>query len=522
MVLKRPEIELASNLDRRRVLMGASAMGLSSLLTTLPAMAQAVPKKGGTLRLGMTGGSASDSMDPRTYGDRIAIAYSLLFFNQLVEIDESGNAGPELAESWESKAGASEWIFNIRKGISFGSGKTLDADDVIYSLNLHRGETKSPAKSALEPISDIKKLSPNQIQITLKAGNADLPYALTDYHIVIVPNGTTDFSKADGTGAYTLTEWQPGNQLIAKKKPGNYWKPNRGNFDAVHIRYITDASIRTQALISGQVDAINGVDPKTVNFLAANKNIKITRTKGAGERYAFVAHVDADPYKNQNVMLGLKYGIDRQKIIDNVFSGFATAGNDQTLGPTSPFFNAALPAKPYDPDKSKFYFKKAGMSGPFELQVSDGAFNGAVDAGVVFQESLKPAGAQMNLKRVSGDGYWDNVWLKAPFCAVVWGNRATADLQLSATFLSTSPVNDTRFKNENVDKLLAAARVELNHKKRKEFYHEAQKVISEEAGMICFAASDQMSASNVRLQGLNPHPRYDLNDLRIGEKGWFA
>ena len=114
-------------LGRRQLIAGAAAFGLAGLGAG-PAMAQGQPKKGGTLRLGMEGGSASDSLDPRTYADSIPISYSLMFWNQLVEIDAKGNATPELAESWESKPGAAEWVFNIRKGITFGSGKALDAD----------------------------------------------------------------------------------------------------------------------------------------------------------------------------------------------------------------------------------------------------------------------------------------------------------------------------------------------------------------------------------------------------------
>ena len=56
-------------LDRRQLILGASALGLSTTFAASPAMAQAKPKKGGTLRLGLEGGSASDSLDPRTYAD---------------------------------------------------------------------------------------------------------------------------------------------------------------------------------------------------------------------------------------------------------------------------------------------------------------------------------------------------------------------------------------------------------------------------------------------------------------------
>lgn len=472
--------------------------------------------------MGMEGGSASDSLDPRTYADSIPVAYSLMIWNCLVEIDTKGNATPELAESWESQPGAKEWIFNIRKGITFGSGKTLDADDVIYSINLHRGETKSPAKGILEPIQELEKLSANQVQITLSAGNADLPYVLSDYHMVIVPDGTTDFTKADGTGAYTLTEWNPGVRVVTTRKPGNYWKPNRGNFDSVELLYIGDSAARTQALMTGQVDAVNRLNPKTVGLLARNKNLQIARSSGAGNRYAFVAHTDIDPYQKRDVMLGLKYGIDRQTIVDNVFSGYATLGNDHTVGPQNKYYDKNQKQRPYDPDKAAFHFKKAGITVPFELQVSEGAFTGATDSAVVYQESLKAAGASLDVKRVSGDGYWDNIWPKVPFCAVYWANRPTADLQLSQTFVTGGSWNDTKYENPKFDQLVIDARVELDETKRLAMYAECQNLLSEEAGMVCFAIGDQLDGGTTKLRGLEPHARYDMNDQRLAEKGWFA
>ena len=102
--------------------------------------------------------------------------------------------------------------------MTFSSGKTLDADDVIYSLNLHRGETKSGAKDLLSGISDIKKLTPNQIEITLTSGDAGLPYVFADYHILIVPNDFTDFSKPDGTGAFELENFEPGVRVLTKEQ----------------------------------------------------------------------------------------------------------------------------------------------------------------------------------------------------------------------------------------------------------------------------------------------------------------
>jgi peptide/nickel transport system substrate-binding protein len=508
-------------IDRRGLMAGAMALGIGLDMRT--ALAEDTPKKGGTFRLGMEGGSASDSLDPRTYADSINIAYGWQIWNGLVEVDLKGNATGELAESWEPKPGAASWIFNIRKGIPFSSGKTLDADDVIYSINLHRGETKSGAKDLLSSITDVKKLTANQIEITLSSGDADLPYAFADYHVLIVPNGFTDFSKPDGTGAYALESFEPGVRVITKRKPGAYWKPNRGNFDSVEIRYIPDTAARTQALISGQIDGANRLDARTVNLVMKAPTVDVVRTKGTGNRFAFVARCVDDPYTNNDIRLALKYGIDRQKIIDAVYKGYATIGNDTTVAPSAKFYAKDVPQRPYDPEKAAFHFKKAGMpNAKFELQVSEGAFSGATDAAVLYQEAMKKAGLDLQVKRVSGDGYWSNVWLKVPFCAVYWGGRPTVDNQLSQTFLSTANWNDTSWKRPDFDKLIIAARAELDEAKRAKMYSDAQRMVSDDGGMVCFAIGDYLDGYGKKVKGTAPHPHYDMCDQRVAEKGWFA
>ncbi|MBV9753634.1 MAG: peptide ABC transporter substrate-binding protein, partial [Hyphomicrobiales bacterium] len=114
-------------INRRELMAAASVLGLGIHMPS--AFAADTPKKGGTFRLGMEGGSASDSLDPRTYADSIPISYGWQLWNGLTEVDQDGNVAGELAESWEAKPGAVTWVFNLRKGITFTSGKTFDADD---------------------------------------------------------------------------------------------------------------------------------------------------------------------------------------------------------------------------------------------------------------------------------------------------------------------------------------------------------------------------------------------------------
>ena len=204
--LKALEFLLAqSRISRREFLTQVSALGMvtaaSPLLLADSAQAGS-PRKGGRLRAGIAGGATTDTLDPATMTDYVPL---FILFGQLrnclTEVDFQGNVLPELAESWESSTDAKQWISNLRKGVEFHSGKTMDAEDVIFSIDYHRKEASmSGAKALLKSITDIKADGKQRVIFTLKAANADFPFLVSDYHFQIMPNGTTDFGKGDGTG----------------------------------------------------------------------------------------------------------------------------------------------------------------------------------------------------------------------------------------------------------------------------------------------------------------------------------
>src|SRR3546814_19357879 len=75
---------------------------------------------------------------------------------------------------------------------------------------------------------------------------------------------------------------------------------------------------------------------------------------------------------------------------------------------------------PYTTLFRSFHFKKAGHSGSVLLRTSEVAFPGAVDAAVLYQQSAKKAGIEIEIKREPGDGYWSNVWNVQPFSTSYW------------------------------------------------------------------------------------------------------
>ena len=138
-------------MTRREFIARVSALGavaaLSPALFSQPASAS-LPKKGGRFRLGMAGGATTDSLEPGKLLDHVAMVVQWQIKNNLVEIDHEGNAIPELAESWEPSSDAAKWVFKIRKGVEFHNGKSLTSEDVLYSINFHRGENSSLPEKA--------------------------------------------------------------------------------------------------------------------------------------------------------------------------------------------------------------------------------------------------------------------------------------------------------------------------------------------------------------------------------------
>ncbi len=204
--------------------------------------------------------------------------------NCLVEIDHNSNAIPELAESWEPSSDAAKWTFKIRQDVEFHNGKTLEASDVVYTMNYHRAEkSKSAAKGLLDPVEDIRADGKHTVGFTLKSGNSDFPAILGDYHLTIFPDTTQgpDFEKGIGTGGYILKSWEPGVGSLSIRNP-NYWKNGRAHFDEVQMLSIVDTTARTNALRSGLIDVMDRPDLKTLHLLKKFKNIQvINKTSGS-------------------------------------------------------------------------------------------------------------------------------------------------------------------------------------------------------------------------------------------------
>jgi peptide/nickel transport system substrate-binding protein len=488
-------------MSRREFIGRAGALGVTAALANsmiASAVHAAGPKKGGTLRMGLQGGSTTDSLDPALAANQVALMQNRLWGEPLVNLSDDGGLEGKVAESWEGSADASTWTFKIRKGLTFSNGKDVTAEDVVETLDRHTGEeSKSGALGIVKGIKNMKA-DGDTVVLELEGPNADLPYLMTDYHLIIQPGGGKDDpTAAIGTGPYIVKEAEMGVRVIAEKNP-NYWG-DIGHADVQEMIVINDNTARVAALQSGQVDMIDRVPPRTAGLVARAPGINVHQTSGPGH-YVFIMHCNTAPFDNNDLRLALKYAMNRQEMVDKVLFGYGSVGNDTPINASYPYFTE-IAQREYDADKAAFHFKKSGHSGSVLLRTSENSFPGAPDAAALFQQSAKAAGIELEIKREPNDGYWSEVWNAQPFCTSYWGGRPTQDQMFSTAYLSTADWNDTRFFNEQFDQLLVAARGELDDAKRTQMYADMGMMLHNEGGLICPMFNDFVDATSDRIAG---------------------
>ncbi|MGV8830593.1 MAG: ABC transporter substrate-binding protein [Devosia sp.] len=511
--------------SRREFLGRSAALGFGAVAagTMLSETAFAAgPVKGGTFRMGLGGGETTTSLDPALAASQVPFHLTRAFGDCLIEVNADGTINPRLAESFDSTSDAKTWSFKIRKGVEFHNGKTITPEDALQTLLRHSDEnSKSGALGVMRGIDEMHVDGDNLI-VQLTEANADLPYLMSDFHLVIQPNGGRDDPTAGvGTGPFKLIEEDPGVRYTFERF-ANYWDDSRAHFAALEMAVINDATARNAALQSGQVDVINQVPPKVAELLDRAPGLSVRNVAGRGH-YAFVMHCDTEPFASKDLRNALKWAINREEMVDKILRGYGTIGNDFPINSAYPLFDDTIPQRSYDPEKAAALYKASGHDGsPIVLKIAETAFPGAVDAAQLFQESAKAAGIPLEISRVPDDGYWSDVWNKSPFCGTYWDGRPVQDQMYSTAYVSSSDWNETKFKNPAFDSLLVQAKGELDETKRKKLYSEMAYLVRDEGGLICPMFNDFIDGVSDDIQGWETNGVFELMNGLAPVKCWFS
>jgi peptide/nickel transport system substrate-binding protein len=478
---------------------GGSSSGASS--SSGAAAAPAKLRTGGVLRIGSTGGGAKDTIDahkPTTDPD--IMRQWNMYESLAVRTPDFGELQMLVAESIEpvgSKPNA--WTVRIKDGIEFHNGKTVTADDVIFSLR-RITDPKDPkvgnASISYIDRDNLKKIDARTVRIPLKLTNAAFPDDLGQYFNAIVP---TDYDpkKPVGTGPFKFQSFSPGQRSVFVKNP-NYWEKGKPYADQLVIIDFPSDTARVNALLGGQVEAINNLPAAQVQSVQGNPGFKVLNSP-TGAWQPFTMRIDAAPFDDVKVRQAMRLIVDRKQMVQQALSGFGTVAND-LYARYDPAYAKDLPQRQQDLEKAKSLLKSAGKENLTVELVTAEVFQGIVEAAQVFAEQAKGAGVTVKVRKVdSGTFYGDN-YLKWPFAQDFWASRVYL-AQVAQGDLPNSPFNETHWGKGQFQSLITRARGEVDDAKRADILHQAQQMQYDQGGYIIPYFSNIIDAYSAKVSG---------------------
>ncbi len=509
--------------NRREVMSWLIAGGISfaaagSIITSAKKALAATPKKGGRLSFASDLHGPSDTLDPGLNTSTIDYTRGRSHYNGLCQMNENLTTRPELAEEYSPNSDNTEWTFKLRKDVKFHDGSSFGADDVIYTMSRHYGETStSTAKTLVADVAEWKKVDNHTVKAIMSSPSGDLPAILCTPQFKMIKNGTTDFQNPTGTGPYKLKEYKPGVRSLHVRNEG-YWREG-GNVDEIEIFAITDPVARTSALLSGDITMMQALDPKAIKQVEGTPGVGIWSVP-AGGYFGICAMTNTSPGNDPDFVKALQYIQRRKKVIKSILKGQGTVGNDQPINISYGVDHCSdLEQRVHDLDKAKFHLKKSGIT-TAELHVAEVA-PGLTDSCLLAQREASKIGLDLQIKKVPNDGYWGAVWMKTPLNVVSWNMRPTANIMMNLAFAPDAPWNDTLWKDERMGKWLVEHRAETDPGKQHELMCAMQTLINENSGMVIMAHRNYLDAKSDKVQGISRMPLGSLGGYEWPEFAWL-
>ena len=518
--------------NRRELLRGLGAAGLvggsvlaagtlaTRALAAAPGAGGETPRRGGRIRVASMASSAADTLDPAKAALSTDYVRHFMLYSGLTRLRQDLRPELALAEALDTDDQRT-WHIRLRRGVRFHDGRPLTSADVVYSLHRHTvAATASKIKSIADQFQSIEARGPLAVRLTLTGPNADLPAILAASHALIVPDGTTDFSRGIGTGAYRLREFKPGVRTLVERNP-DYWRDGRPWLEEIELIGIPDELSRVNALLSGDVHITNALDARSTRRVRESPGHAIQVTQ-SGLYTNLILRQDQRPTSSPDFVRAMQYLLDRPTIQRALYRGYATIANDHPIPPGHPYYLADLPQRPYDPERARFHLKRAGLLGIRLPVYASPAANQSVEMAAMLQQSAAAAGLNLAVNRVPADSYWSSHWMKHPLSFGNTNPRPTADLVFSTLFQSSAPWNESAWRNERFDSLVVAARAEGDEARRREMYGEMQRLVHEHCGVCIPVFIDMIDGYDRRLRGFGSLPIGGLMGYQFAEHVWWA
>jgi len=515
----------SADLSRRGMLMGAAAGGLviaggGAMLAPTANAATAKLKKGGVLRIGVSGGGPTETQDAHLGGFTADTARQYQLYDRLVTRDSNFKLVNELADSFTPNKTGNVWTIRVKKGVKFHNGRELTADDVIFTINrVLDPATKAIRAGALSGVdtAKTKKVDKYTVSITLKSANVTFDEIFSNYAMGIVPVGYNPASPV-GTGPFKYKSFTPGVKSVYTKNTA-YWRTGEPYVDSVEIISIKDETARVNALISGQVDAITDLPNSQVSTVKANKKLKVINAK-TGAYVPIAMNALKEPFNNPLVRQAFRLMIDREAVVKQAYSGYAQMGNDM-IGRYDEGYNSKLPQRDYDPEKAKALLKKSGVTIPvMELKTQDDVA-GMLTIPQIFALNAKQAGVTVNVTTPAD--FWTGWPGASTFATDYYINRTYLE-GATLVYCGGDYAKETGWSNPAFEALIAKALKTPNKALRNEMVADAQKIEYDDGAYIVTSFYNKLDASSAKVDGFGAgHPSGNsLNNFTLRSVGFTA
>jgi peptide/nickel transport system substrate-binding protein len=489
-----PGTPAGSELSRRDLLVKAGAIGAGAVAAgSLAGGAKAARKtrvatpirRGGRLVYGIE--SDPVALAPFGMAPGAAMLGKEHTYDSLTEFDKGLNIKPALATSW--KVDKKSITFNLRKGVKFHNGKELTADDVVYSVKMMKNPPPpgSAAVAANVPatIIDATAVSKYVVRLNMSAPDARvLGFFAWNRYGPIVPEGLYDqinvSRNAIGTGPYKVVGFNPLDRLELEANR-SFWKTGQPYMDAITMKVMTDEQARIANLRAGAIDmATLSVD--AARSLRNDSNLQVLSNLNAAFRELQMSLKPGrnEPWADVRVRQAVNFAINRQQIIQSVYSGEAayTSYVPPGYGPW-PLTEAQLKTKyaKYDLPMAKKLMADAGKSSGFSVEMTIVSLQDYPSVAALLVQQMKAINIDLKIKGTE-IGTFAAIYNAGSYDWFLNGRGMRGDVDgfvqefhpASATFRIQTPA----YKNLKAWKYIGNGRIQLDEKKRLPMYKSAQ------------------------------------------------
>ena len=284
--------------------------------------------------------------------------------------------------------------------------------------------------------------------------------------------------------------------------------------DRIIIEFVPDAASRIIALETGATHLIppGSIPPADIHRLEKMPHLALTKKgyEAVGIRGIVQINNRKTPLDNVKVRKAIAHSIDKNFFIESFF-GLAKPATGP-LRYTNPFHNPNLPQYEYNLNKANQLLDESGLkksADGIRFNLSLSCYPGGQSGSEFLRAQLRKAGIQLTLRpppdyatwvgRISNWDYeidWAPVGdLMEPVLAI--------DLLFTSKNIKKVPWTNTMgYRNPEVDRLCAEARVELNFEKRKKLYHRVQEILMDELPVIWLIDIEIPTLYNKDLDGV--------------------